>query len=393
MIPIKKLTYQEVKHFVETESNSGCKLLSEEYKNNSTNMLFQCKCGSEFKTTFANFKSQSKQQCNKCGIKIKSRKKSLSYEKVKYFIEVKSGSGCTLLSKEYKNNMTKMIFKCKCGNIFQTSFSKFKDKGKRQCNECSYKNRANKLRRTIDEFKKEIYERVGNEYNILEGEKYINSKTPIKMKHEICGYIWSVKPDSFLHSNYRCPQCNESNYNRDTNQFKQEVLDLTNKEYMVLGEYKNARTRVLVKHNIEECQHEWYVFPDNFLRGSRCPQCNISKGEEKIRHYLDENDINYKTQHTFGNLMGIGGGLLKFDFAVFGLKNNLVVLIEYDGEFHFEKQYSDDKFERVKIHDKFKNQYCKNNNIPLLRIPYWEFDNIEEILHNQLDNYIKGGNA
>ncbi len=91
--------------------------------------------------------------------------------------------------------------------------------------------------------------------------------------------------------------------------------------------------------------------------------------------------------------MGIGGGLLKFDFAVFGLKNNLVVLIEYDGEFHFEKQYSDDKFERVKIHDKFKNQYCKNNNIPLLRIPYWEFDNIEEILHNQLDNYIKGGNA
>ena len=48
MIPIKKLTYQEVKHFVETESNSGCKLLSEEYKNNSTNMLFQCKCGAKF---------------------------------------------------------------------------------------------------------------------------------------------------------------------------------------------------------------------------------------------------------------------------------------------------------------------------------------------------------
>ena len=31
-----------------------------------------------------------------------------------------------------------------------------------------------------------------------------------------------------------------------------------------------------------------------------------------------------------------------------------------------------------------KNEYCKNNDIELLRIPYYEFDNIENILENRL---------
>jgi len=37
-----------------------------------------------------------------------------------------------------------------------------------------------------------------------------------------------------------------------------------------------------------------------------------------------------------------------------------------------------------KYRDKKKNEYCKNNNIRLLRIPYYEFKNIENILKNLL---------
>ena len=34
--------------------------------------------------------------------------------------------------------------------------------------------------------------------------------------------------------------------------------------------------------------------------------------------------------------------------------------------------------------DEIKNKYCKDNNITLIRIPYWDFDNIENILKEHL---------
>jgi len=72
------------------------------------------------------------------------------------------------------------------------------------------------------------------------------------------------------------------------------------------------------------------------------------------------------------------------------------MLIEYDGEFHYKPaRYSKDKNKMlVKLkyqqeNDNIKNIYCKNNNIPLLRIPYWEFKNIETILEEEISTMCK----
>ena len=78
--------------------------------------------------------------------------------------------------------------------------------------------------------------------------------------------------------------------------------------------------------------------------------------------------------------MGIGGGQLKFDFAIVDNCLKVLGLVEYDGIFHYEKQYDGDRFEVIQIHDKRKNEYCKEHNIPLLRIPYWEYDNVDKLL-------------
>lgn len=43
-----------------------------------------------------------------------------------------------------------------------------------------------------------------------------------------------------------------------------------------------------------------------------------------------------------------------------------------------------ENFKTVQYHDAIKNKYCEDNNIKLLRIPYWDFDNIEEILKKEL---------
>ena len=72
---------------------------------------------------------------------------------------------------------------------------------------------------------------------------------------------------------------------------------------------------------------------------------------------------------------------LPFDFYI-----DNKYLVEYDGEQHFIYRNSgwdtEEHFKKTKEHDQFKNQWCKENNIPLIRIPYTQLDNlkIEDLL-------------
>jgi len=118
-------------------------------------------------------------------------------------------------------------------------------------------------------------------------------------------------------------------------------------------------------------------------KASGCPQCSESKGEKELDRILTKYNITYDSQYTFDDLRGVGGGLLRFDKVIFWDKEmtQLRMLIEYDGIFHYEKQYEDDGFETTQEHDKRKNEYCELHNINLLRIPYWDFDNIEDIIN------------
>lgn len=313
--------------------------------------------------------------------------KKVTYEYVKNYIE--SNSGCKLLSAEYKRAKDKMKFLCECGNEFETTYDNFKSQNKRQCDTCSISNIKVKFRKSNAQFIKEVYDIVGEEYTFLE--KYINSQTKIKCKHNKCGHIWEIIPNNFLKGK-RCPECNkgflasDEPFNKKTNEeFVQEVYDLVDNEYAFLEEYVDARTKIKCRHN--DCGYIWNITPDNFLRGRRCPQCAESKGEQKIREHLQNIDVVFEQEYSFIGLLSDKKNPLRFDFAIYNSKNNLKFLIEYDGIFHYEQQYDEDGFNDLKIHDKRKDQYCKDNNIPLLRIPYWEFDNIEPILNEWLSRY------
>ncbi|KAK2245402.1 hypothetical protein XC29_00195 [Clostridioides difficile] len=58
--------------------------------------------------------------------------------------------------------------------------------------------------------------------------------------------------------------------------------------------------------------------------------------------------------------------------------------MEYDGEFHFKEYFEGQNFNKNLLHDEMKNDYAKEKNIKLIRIPYWDFDNIEEILDKEI---------
>ena len=93
----------------------------------------------------------------------------------------------------------------------------------------------------------------------------------------------------------------------------------------------------------------------------------MSKGELYIYNYLIKNNIEFAPQFKFDDCRDKRP--LPFDFMV--KVNNEIRLIEFDGSQHFYKSRTMYNTERVKKHDEIKNKYCKDNNIKLLRIPYW----------------------
>jgi len=133
----------------------------------------------------------------------------------------------------------------------------------------------------------------------------------------------------------------------------------------------------------KDCNHEWKTMV-NSRNKTGCPKCNISKGENEIEKYLIKNDIVYQVQFKMKNCKNVLP--LAFDFAIFN-NDQLYGVIEFDGRHHFE---ADDffggnkEFEYIKLRDSIKNKYCQDNNIPLLRIPYWDFDNVGRILNDFL---------
>lgn len=118
-----------------------------------------------------------------------------------------------------------------------------------------------------------------------------------------------------------------------------------------------------------------------------------SRGERRIYDFLSKHDLRTIPEYPFDDLNGLGERSLRFDFAIFDEHRNIKLLIEYDGEHHYQpvdytglsKEWGEVYLKQTNAHDEMKNGYCFRNNIPLLRIPYWEFDNIEKILTTILE--------
>lgn len=120
-----------------------------------------------------------------------------------------------------------------------------------------------------------------------------------------------------------------------------------------------------------ECGNEITV-AGSHLRSGHTKSCGCLKsfGEEKINKILSNSNINYSTQYT----IFINSSYMRFDYAIFDNSNNLMRLIEFDGEQHFNPDSN--WYDKTHTNDLLKNQYCIDKNISLVRIPYWEIDNL-----------------
>lgn len=109
-----------------------------------------------------------------------------------------------------------------------------------------------------------------------------------------------------------------------------------------------------------------------YLRNGSVSSCGCltsSKGELIISTILEKNNINFKKEYC----IVIDNIKYRYDFAIFDTNNNLLYLIEFDGKQHFqENEYfgGEKQFNKTIFNDNLKNQWCKQNNVPLIRIPY-----------------------
>ncbi|MGM7720568.1 zinc-ribbon domain-containing protein [Metabacillus sp. Hm71] len=204
------------------------------------------------------------------------------------------------------------------------------------------------------------------------------------------GHEWEVSVDSRTTFNSGCPYC--------TGKKAHEKNCLATYFPEISKEWHPTANEGLTPYDVRPrsnkkvwwlCKegHELKIGVDHRVRSDGCSVCSESKGEKRVRMFLETNNIMFKSQYKFKDLIGINGGLLKFDFAIFNPNKDISLLIEFDGIFHFGKIYVDDYYERTVEHDKRKDNYCLKNNIPLLRIPYWEMKNIEKILEKELIKY------
>lgn len=129
------------------------------------------------------------------------------------------------------------------------------------------------------------------------------------------------------------------------------------------------------------CGNDNYLITSNVLLNHTPKSCGCelrSKGAILIEEILNKNNLLFEKEKTFDNCKFMDSNTKgRFDYYV-----NNSFLIEYDGEQHFKKcdqSYFKDSLEKRQEHDKYKNQWCLENNIPLYRIPYWELDNIKTL--------------
>lgn len=281
-----------------------------------------------------------------------------------------------IIMSDYINNEEKVLCKCLIDNY--EWFSTPRNLKLHGCKKCSVIKQKLSITKPHNTFIKEMV-LINPNIEILSEYKHSHSK--IKCKCKIDNYEWETTPTSLLMEK-GCPVCNK-HYFRTNDEFIKDIKIL-HPDIELLTEYINQSKKVKCRCNKDGC--EWLTTPNNLLRSHGCPTCSQSSGEKRISKYLKSNNILYNAQKEYEGLVGLGNGLLSYDFYL--LDYNL--LIEYQGGFHdgsggsYRIQTKED-LKNQQEHDKRKRDFAKDNNIKLLEIWYWDFNNIEKILKLELN--------
>lgn len=325
-------------------------------------------------------------------------KKEWNIDEIKKYLK-NENCNTRILSKEYKNFESPLEFSCgECGEIFIRNLDCLINQKYKLCKKCSLRHRGitkRKYNGNINKIK-DIYLQYGL---ILLDNEYKNNNTRMLCK-DFYGYKGYVALNHLKRTeknknkdktcfDYFSLKSNKENFIYNINNFCY-LNGIKTKAIRILENKKFSRASILF---LCECGNNFETTVNSFRYGKqKCDICSkkISRYEFFVKNFLDLYNIKYITQKRFSNCKNVLP--LPFDFYI-KEKN---ILIEIDGEGHYfpcsfnncSFEAGEKSFNLTKKNDEIKTKYCENNNIKLIRIPYWYFNDKEEYKNELLNNVI-----
>lgn len=207
-----------------------------------------------------------------------------------------------------------------------------------------------------------------------------------------CGNIFVTRSDALKSGHTRSCGCLQKKIASETitKWNKSLALDLTNQKFGKLTALKSLNTPCkggtsILWQCVCECGNHCIVSASHLTTGQTFScGCIKSKGEAKIQSILENNNILFEKQKQFNDCRLDRNIRARFDFYL----PEFNTIIEYDGNIHFYTHNSgwnnEDNLKKVQKNDKIKTEYCRIHKIPLIRIPYYHYNELclEDLMLN-----------
>ena len=269
---------------------------------------------------------------------------------------------------EKRNNRIYWWIQCECGNVEKIRA----DSLKTSCHKCSNETKSKKLKQIL------IQDLSGQKFGrltVLYPTKGQNGKGMYWHCKCECGNEIDVIAGSLTSGNTKSCGCLKKE-NAHFTQLKSNLVGQRFGKLLVVEETKERQYEKVVWKCQCDCGNIVYLNTTRLRQGNdiSCGCQKTSYGASQIEKLLKNNNLNYKKEYSNKELNG-----KRFDFALLNKNNEVIRLIEFDGEQHY--RYSGGWNTKKNMiltqqRDQVKNEYALSHNIPLVRIPYWERDKI-----------------
>lgn len=264
------------------------------------------------------------------------------------------------LSKKYLNAISKLLWKCKEGHTWESSYNVVQQGS--WCPVCAKKRSGSSQRLTIEHAKKLARSKRGS----CLSRTYVNARVPLMWKC-IKGHTWSAAYSSIKSGGW-CPSCAQVTRNKKL--IKYSIDDM--KEFAkkrsgkcLSRKYETARNKLKWQCSLG---HTWEVSFNVVQQGSWCPECSKGFGERLCR-VIFEKMFNAKFPSSHPSWLKNNRG---FQFELDGYCKDLGIAFEHHGLQHYKqmKYFSVSRsFNKQKLHDAEKIKICKKNKVTLVEIP------------------------
>lgn len=270
---------------------------------------------------------------------------------------------------ENQNKRVCWLCRCDCGNEIVTNTNNLRSGDSQSC---GCRNKDILKQRAIDL----TGQRFGR-WTVLSRSKNAKRDATTWLCKCDCGTIRAVNSINLRSGTTNSCGCLNSELISTRNRIRFEQISLVGQRFgkLLVIERTDERSSGEVVYKCQcDCGNITMVRGSKLVGGSKqsCG-CLSSKGEELIARILRENSVPYTQQKTFEDCRNPEtNAMFRFDFWI-----NQNYLLEYDGEQHFrEISFSRDNLAERQMHDKLKNEYCKEHNISLIRIPYTRYEKL-----------------